>query len=102
MYSGSSTGASLIHPEVRVSYVSQDEDSLGDQQWFLSTDHVQGVDSGRDKFVYYQSSSHVQLNLIKKVIKTIHIISHRFLVWLIAAFFVVDMQRNVCKIKATK
>ncbi|WMV06684.1 hypothetical protein MTR67_000069 [Solanum verrucosum] len=48
MYSGSSTGASLIHPGVRVSYVSQDEGSLGDQQWFLSAGHVQGVDSGRD------------------------------------------------------
>uniref|UniRef100_M0ZNR6 Uncharacterized protein n=1 Tax=Solanum tuberosum TaxID=4113 RepID=M0ZNR6_SOLTU len=27
---------------------SQDEGSLGDQQWFLSAGHVQGVDSGRD------------------------------------------------------
>ncbi|WMV20567.1 hypothetical protein MTR67_013952 [Solanum verrucosum] len=26
----------------------QDEGSLGDQQWFLSAGHVQGVDSGRD------------------------------------------------------
>ncbi|WMV10245.1 hypothetical protein MTR67_003630 [Solanum verrucosum] len=48
MYSGSSTGASLIHPRVRVSYVNQDEGSLGDQQWFLSAGHVQGIDSGRD------------------------------------------------------
>ncbi|WMV59083.1 hypothetical protein MTR67_052468 [Solanum verrucosum] len=48
MYSGSSTGDSLIHPRVRVSYISQDEGSLGDQQWFLSVGHVQGVDSGRD------------------------------------------------------
>ncbi|WMV13592.1 hypothetical protein MTR67_006977 [Solanum verrucosum] len=49
MYSGSSTGVSLIHLEVRVSCVSQDEGSLGDQQWFSSAGHVQGVDSGRDK-----------------------------------------------------
>ncbi|WMV56689.1 hypothetical protein MTR67_050074 [Solanum verrucosum] len=48
MYSGSSTGASLIHPRVRVSYVSQDEGSLGDQQWSSSAGHVQGVGSGRD------------------------------------------------------
>ncbi|WMV07260.1 hypothetical protein MTR67_000645 [Solanum verrucosum] len=34
---------------VRVSYVSQNEGPLGDQQWFLSAGHVQGVDSGRDK-----------------------------------------------------
>uniref|UniRef100_M1DDR9 Uncharacterized protein n=1 Tax=Solanum tuberosum TaxID=4113 RepID=M1DDR9_SOLTU len=27
---------------------SQDEGSLGDQQWFLSAGHVQGVGSGRD------------------------------------------------------
>ncbi|WMV38957.1 hypothetical protein MTR67_032342 [Solanum verrucosum] len=47
-YSGSSTGASLIHLRVQVSYVRQDEGSLGDQQWFLSAGHVQGVDSGRD------------------------------------------------------
>ncbi|WMV13638.1 hypothetical protein MTR67_007023 [Solanum verrucosum] len=51
MYSGSSTGASLIYPEVRVSYVSQDEGSLGDQQWFSSAGHVQGVGSGRDKLL---------------------------------------------------
>ncbi|WMV20164.1 hypothetical protein MTR67_013549, partial [Solanum verrucosum] len=56
-YSGSSTVASLIHLGVRVSYVSlslvvsQDEGSLGDQQWFLSVGHVQGVDSGRDTFI---------------------------------------------------
>ncbi|WMV26414.1 hypothetical protein MTR67_019799, partial [Solanum verrucosum] len=60
-YSGSSTGASLIHLRIRVSYgeppcfrsfplvVSQDEGSLGDQQWFSSAGHVQGVGSGRDK-----------------------------------------------------
>ncbi|WMV42174.1 hypothetical protein MTR67_035559 [Solanum verrucosum] len=48
MYSGSSTRASLIHPRVRVSYVSQDEGSLGDQQWFSSASHVQGVGSGRE------------------------------------------------------
>ncbi|WMV54180.1 hypothetical protein MTR67_047565 [Solanum verrucosum] len=47
-YSGSSTGDSLIHPGVRVIYVSQDEVSLGDQQWFSSAGHVQGVGSGRD------------------------------------------------------
>ncbi|WMV47920.1 hypothetical protein MTR67_041305 [Solanum verrucosum] len=50
MYSGSSTGASLIHLRVRVSYVSHDEGSLGDQQWFLSVGHVHGVDSGRDNY----------------------------------------------------
>ncbi|WMV07944.1 hypothetical protein MTR67_001329, partial [Solanum verrucosum] len=48
-YSGSSTGASLIHPRVRVSYVSQDKGSLGDQQWSSSAGHVQGVGSGCDK-----------------------------------------------------
>ncbi|WMV49063.1 hypothetical protein MTR67_042448 [Solanum verrucosum] len=48
MYSGSSTGALLIHLRVRVSYVSQDEGSLGDQQWSSSAGHVQGVGSGRD------------------------------------------------------
>ncbi|WMV30511.1 hypothetical protein MTR67_023896 [Solanum verrucosum] len=48
MYSGSSTGASLIRLRVRVSYVSQDEGSLGDQQWSSSAGHVQGVGSGRD------------------------------------------------------
>ncbi|WMV07093.1 hypothetical protein MTR67_000478 [Solanum verrucosum] len=47
-YSGSSTEDSLIHPGVPVSYVSQDEGSLGDQQWSSSTGHVQGVGSGRD------------------------------------------------------
>ncbi|WMV19846.1 hypothetical protein MTR67_013231 [Solanum verrucosum] len=51
MYSGSSTGDSFIHPGVRVSYVSQDEGSLGDHQWFLSVGHVQGVDLGRDSLV---------------------------------------------------
>ncbi|WMV38600.1 hypothetical protein MTR67_031985 [Solanum verrucosum] len=49
MYSGSLTGASLIPHEVRVSYVSQDEGSLGNHQWFLSAGHVEGVGSGRDK-----------------------------------------------------
>ncbi|WMV10398.1 hypothetical protein MTR67_003783 [Solanum verrucosum] len=34
---------------VRVSYVSQDEGSLGDQQWFSSAGHVQGVGSNRDR-----------------------------------------------------
>ncbi|WMV06685.1 hypothetical protein MTR67_000070 [Solanum verrucosum] len=48
MYSGSSTVDSLIHPGVRVSYVNQDEGSLGDQQWSSSVGHVQGVGSGRD------------------------------------------------------
>uniref|UniRef100_M1DS69 Uncharacterized protein n=1 Tax=Solanum tuberosum TaxID=4113 RepID=M1DS69_SOLTU len=48
-YSGSSTGASLIPHGVLVSYVSQDEGSLGDQKWFSSAGHVQGVGSGRDK-----------------------------------------------------
>ncbi|WMV59005.1 hypothetical protein MTR67_052390 [Solanum verrucosum] len=33
---------------VRVSYVSQDEGSFGDQKWFSSAGHVEGVDSGRD------------------------------------------------------
>ncbi|WMV54453.1 hypothetical protein MTR67_047838, partial [Solanum verrucosum] len=47
-YSGSASGVSLIHPRVRVSYVSQDEGSLGNQQWFLSAGHVQGVDSGNE------------------------------------------------------
>ncbi|WMV51184.1 hypothetical protein MTR67_044569 [Solanum verrucosum] len=37
------------HARVRVSYVSQHEGSLGDQQWFLSTGHIHGVDFGRDK-----------------------------------------------------
>ncbi|WMV26027.1 hypothetical protein MTR67_019412 [Solanum verrucosum] len=62
MYSGSSTGVLLIHPKVRVSYVSQDEGLLGNQQWFLSAGHVQGVDSGRDigsfNFVLYISLCH--------------------------------------------
>ncbi|WMV37102.1 hypothetical protein MTR67_030487 [Solanum verrucosum] len=40
MYSGSSTCISLIPHAVRVSYVSQDEGSLGDQQWFSSVGHV--------------------------------------------------------------
>uniref|UniRef100_M1DLG9 Uncharacterized protein n=1 Tax=Solanum tuberosum TaxID=4113 RepID=M1DLG9_SOLTU len=31
--------------------VSQDEGSLGEQQWFLSAGHVQGVDSDRDSKV---------------------------------------------------
>ncbi|WMV14914.1 hypothetical protein MTR67_008299 [Solanum verrucosum] len=58
MYSGSSTWASLIHSDVRVSYVNQDEGLLGDQQWFLSAVHVQGVDLGRDKLgIRAQSSS---------------------------------------------
>ncbi|WMV39805.1 hypothetical protein MTR67_033190 [Solanum verrucosum] len=48
MYSGSSTCALLIPHVVRVSYVSQDEGSLGDQQWFSSAGHVQGIDSNRD------------------------------------------------------
>ncbi|WMV19587.1 hypothetical protein MTR67_012972, partial [Solanum verrucosum] len=49
MYSGSSTGDSLIHLGVQVSCVSQDEGSLGNHQWFLSSGHIQGVDSSRDK-----------------------------------------------------
>ncbi|WMV49848.1 hypothetical protein MTR67_043233, partial [Solanum verrucosum] len=49
MYSGSSTATSLIAHAFRVSYVSQDEGSLGDQQWFLSAGHVQSVGSGRDR-----------------------------------------------------
>ncbi|WMV36721.1 hypothetical protein MTR67_030106, partial [Solanum verrucosum] len=32
----------------------QDKGSLGDQQWFLSAGHVQGVDSGRDKVGHKQ------------------------------------------------
>ncbi|WMV13952.1 hypothetical protein MTR67_007337 [Solanum verrucosum] len=40
MYSGSSTKVSLIHLRVRVSYVSQNEGSLGDQQWFSSAGHI--------------------------------------------------------------
>ncbi|WMV45132.1 hypothetical protein MTR67_038517 [Solanum verrucosum] len=63
MYSGSSTGASLIHPRVRVSYVSQDEDSLGDQQWSSSVGHVQGVGSDRDSMCIYLRS------LIKSLFK---------------------------------
>ncbi|KAH0646943.1 hypothetical protein KY284_034827 [Solanum tuberosum] len=77
-YTGSSTGDSLIHPGVPVSYdkplcfrrisftfqlyqllggcgscpdfhlYHQDEGSLGDQQWSSSAGHVQGVGSGRD------------------------------------------------------
>ncbi|WMV58130.1 hypothetical protein MTR67_051515 [Solanum verrucosum] len=50
MYLGSSTGASLIPHEVRVNYVSQDEGSLGDQQWFSSVGHVQGVGMDRDNY----------------------------------------------------
>ncbi|WMV55246.1 hypothetical protein MTR67_048631 [Solanum verrucosum] len=30
--------------------ISQDEGSFGDQQWFLSVVHVQGVNSSRDRF----------------------------------------------------
>ncbi|WMV36539.1 hypothetical protein MTR67_029924 [Solanum verrucosum] len=36
---------------VRVSYVNQDEGSLGDQQWFSSVGYVQGVGSGRDNYI---------------------------------------------------
>jgi len=39
----------LMYAEVSLSLVvSQDEGSLGDQQWFLSVGHVLGVGSGRD------------------------------------------------------
>ncbi|WMV46761.1 hypothetical protein MTR67_040146, partial [Solanum verrucosum] len=49
-YSGSSTGVSLRSWDIPVSFASQDEGSLGDQQWFLNAGHVQGVGSGRDIF----------------------------------------------------
>ncbi|WMV57943.1 hypothetical protein MTR67_051328 [Solanum verrucosum] len=49
MYSGSSTKASLIPLAVPVSFVIHNEGSLGDQQWFSSAGHVQGIGSGRDK-----------------------------------------------------
>ncbi|WMV07958.1 hypothetical protein MTR67_001343 [Solanum verrucosum] len=48
MYSGSSTCASLRSWDIPVSFVSQDECSLGDQQWFSTVGHVQGVCSGCD------------------------------------------------------
>ncbi|WMV28028.1 hypothetical protein MTR67_021413 [Solanum verrucosum] len=70
MYSGSSTRASLIHPRVRVSYVSQDEGSLGDQQWSSSAGHVQGVGSGRDRscpdFHLYQLEASYIVSTIEK------------------------------------
>ncbi|WMV50982.1 hypothetical protein MTR67_044367 [Solanum verrucosum] len=59
MYSGSSTGVSLRSCDIPVSFVSQDEGLLGDQQWFLSTGHVQGVGSGRDKLGIREQSSSV-------------------------------------------
>ncbi|WMV33240.1 hypothetical protein MTR67_026625 [Solanum verrucosum] len=49
MYSGSSTGTSLRSYDSPVSFVSHDECSLGDQQWFSSAGHIQGVNSSRDK-----------------------------------------------------
>ncbi|WMV29667.1 hypothetical protein MTR67_023052, partial [Solanum verrucosum] len=39
--------------------VSQDKGSLGDQQWFSSVSHVQGVGSGRDKLGIRAKSSSV-------------------------------------------
>ena len=49
----------LMYAQVSLSLVvSQDEGSLGDQQWFLSAGHVQGVDSVGDKLgIRAQSSS---------------------------------------------
>ncbi|WMV29693.1 hypothetical protein MTR67_023078 [Solanum verrucosum] len=59
MYSGSSSGVSLIPLALPVRYVNQDEGSLQDQKWFSSVDHVQGVGSGRDKHVIRAHSSRV-------------------------------------------
>ncbi|WMV19808.1 hypothetical protein MTR67_013193, partial [Solanum verrucosum] len=40
----------LLMRQIQSSACSQpDEGSPGDQQWFLSAGHIQGVDSGRDK-----------------------------------------------------
>ncbi|KAH0685425.1 hypothetical protein KY290_016696 [Solanum tuberosum] len=44
---------------------TQDEGSLGDQQWFLSASHVQGVDSGRDTL--YKRSQNEQRDFDKRV-----------------------------------
>ncbi|WMV42166.1 hypothetical protein MTR67_035551 [Solanum verrucosum] len=52
---------------VRVSYFSQDEGSLGDQQWFSSADHVQGIGSGRDREIGYTNFGHVFTHLLNNI-----------------------------------
>ncbi len=42
--------------------VSQDEGSLGDQQWSSSAGHVQGVGSGRDNYLHDNGRNEVSLS----------------------------------------
>ncbi|WMV46125.1 hypothetical protein MTR67_039510 [Solanum verrucosum] len=73
MYSGSSTVVSLRSWDVLVSFVSQDEGSLRDQQWFLSVGHVEGVDSGRDRrfIINFSKITHPWFLLLEKETKFI-------------------------------
>uniref|UniRef100_M1DLM7 Uncharacterized protein n=1 Tax=Solanum tuberosum TaxID=4113 RepID=M1DLM7_SOLTU len=49
--------------------VSQDEGSLGDQQWSLSADHVQGVGSDCDNFAVKAKSAALDVELAIKGVR---------------------------------